>query len=60
MAKESKVNRTRRKVAQEVFLTLLSRQSEKVHEPEVQKWVARVACEAADALVHEFDDRGWQ
>lgn len=60
MAKESKVNSTRRELAQRAMVALLRNHSTSIEELVHRQQLARLACEMADAMIHEFDDRGWQ
>lgn len=60
MAKESEINRRRRKIAMELFSALVFRHGRNAADKAVQEVLALAACNAADVLMHEFDERRWQ
>lgn len=62
MANEKTINKRRRIIAAQVYAMLCSK-ADNPHimtDKGVQASLAVMSCEAADALMHEFDERGWQ
>lgn len=61
MANEKTVNKRRRKLAKHLYSGILARLNERTgNNQDAQRIASQVACDAADALIHEFDERGWQ
>lgn len=62
MAKNDKLNKQRRRIAADIYSRLLAHERKKQtpgNELPLQG-IAAFACNCADALIHEFDERGWQ
>lgn len=59
MASEKKINERRRAIASRMFLILFDKLADR-HPADAARIASQIACDAADALIHEFDERGWQ
>jgi hypothetical protein len=57
MAKEKEINKRRRRIAEKIYLQRLANPKDS---QQPMDWLAKTSCLAADALMHEFDERGWQ
>lgn len=59
MANLKQINKRRRQLASDLFQHFVKARNSPLTKEQVMTW-ASDACEMANALIHEFDERDWQ